>query len=156
MSYNNSSIIGIDLSPDDPEFWRRPTPIHCPTVRVIGIFLCFAALAGLTLNGWLLYTFLRYKELRTPPNIFIIYIAGVGLLASCANLPLTGSSSIFCYWLFNRAGCRTEGLVAFLYGCSSSYLLCTVSLSRCYIVVRPFHAKNVTVSTYSLSKKKEY
>lgn len=145
MSFNNSSIIGIDLSPDDPSFWRRPTPISCPAVRVIGIFLCLAALAGIVLNGWLLYTFVRHKELRTPPNIFIIFIAGVGLFASCGNLPLSGSSSIFCYWLYNRGGCQFEGLVAFLYGCSSCYLLCTVSLSRCYIVIRPFHAKSVTV-----------
>jgi hypothetical protein len=152
MLFNNLSIISLDLSPDDPLFWRRPTPIDCTTVRIIGIFLCLVALAGIFLNGSLLLSFARYKALLTPSNIFIIFITGVGLFASCANLPLSGSSSIFCYWLYNRAGCQIEGLVAFLYGSSSCYLLCTVSLSRCYIVIRPFNAKNVTVCILFSSK----
>jgi len=155
MSFNNSSIIDGDLSPNDPLFWSLPTPLDCTTVRIIGIFLCLAGLAGILLNGSLLISFAQHKALRTPPNIFIIFISSVGFFASCTILPLTGSSSIFCYWLYNRAGCQLEGLVAFLYGCSSSYLLCTVSLSRCYIVIRPFNAKNVTVSFFFLRKKEK-
>ncbi len=146
-SFDNSSI-GVGLSPDDPEFWSLPTPINCTTVRIIGIFLCLAAFTGIFLNGSLLVSFARHKELRTPPNIFIIFTAGIGFFASFANMPLSGSSSIFCYWLYGRAGCQIEGLAAFLYGCASCYLLCTVSISRCYIVIRPFNAKNVTVSFF--------
>jgi hypothetical protein len=154
MSFNYSSIINITLSPDNPLFWRLPTPLDCMTVRIVGIFLCLAALAGIFLNGYLLITFIQYKSLRTPPNIFIIFIAGIGLFASCANLPLSDSSSVFCYWLYNRSGYQVEGLVAFLYGCGSCYLLCTVSLSRCYIVIRPFNAKNVYGEfLFSLNKK---
>jgi hypothetical protein len=154
MSFNNSSIVDVGLSEDDPLFWSLPTPIDCTTVRIIGILLCLAAFAGILLNGSLLISFARHKALRTPPNVFIIFIAAVGLLASCANLPLSGSSSIFCYWLYNRTGCQIEGLVAFLYGCSSCYLLCAVSLSRCYIIVRPFNAKDVTVNFFFLLKSK--
>ncbi|CAF2146451.1 unnamed protein product [Rotaria magnacalcarata] len=40
---------------------------------------------------------------------------------------------------------QLSGVIAFFYGCSSSYLLCTVSLSRCYIIMRPFHANEVTI-----------
>ncbi|CAF1101150.1 unnamed protein product [Rotaria sordida] len=145
MSFNYSSIIDVGISPDDPLFWRLPTPSDCKTIRIIGIFLCLAAYTGFILNGSLLISFLRHKALRTPPNIFIMFMSGIGLFACCANLPLTGTSSIFCYWLYNRAGCQIEGFAAFLYGCSSCYLLCTVSLSRCYIIVRPFNAKDVTV-----------
>ncbi len=75
-----------------------------------------------------------------------MFIAGIGLFASCTILPLTGTSSIYCQWLYQRAGCQLAAIIAFLYGCSSSYLLCGVSLSRCYIIIRPFKAKNVTVS----------
>ncbi|CAF1397344.1 unnamed protein product [Adineta steineri] len=145
MSLNYTSIGDIGLTRDDPAFWSQPTPIDCPTVRVIGLFLCVAALAGIVLNGSLIISFARHKVLRTPPNIFIIFISAVGFFASCTILPLAGASSIFCYWLFNRVGCQIEGVIAFLYGCSSCYLMCTVSLSRCYIVVRPFNAKDVTV-----------
>ncbi|CAF2521671.1 unnamed protein product [Rotaria sp. Silwood2] len=145
MSFNYSSITDVGISPDDPLFWRLPTPGDCKTIRIIGIFLCLAAYTGFILNSSLLASFIRYKALRTPPNIFIMFMSGIGIFACCANLPLSGTSSIFCYWLYNRAGCQIEGFAAFLYGCSSCYLLCTVSLSRCYIVVRPFNAKDVTV-----------
>ncbi len=74
----------------------------------------------------------------------------MGLLGSFSTLPLTGLSSIYCYWLFDRIGCQFEGVMAFLYGCSSSYLLCAVSLTRCYIIIRPLNAKNITVSLNSL------
>ncbi|CAF1034100.1 unnamed protein product [Rotaria magnacalcarata] len=145
MSFNYSSINNVGVSSDDPLFWRLPTPADCTTVRIIGIFLCLAAYTGLMLNGSLFASFVRHKALRTPPNIFIMFMSGVGIFACCTNMPLSGSSSIFCYWLYGRTGCQIEGLAAFLYGTASSYLLCTVSLSRCYIVVRPFNAKDVTV-----------
>ncbi|CAF1395753.1 unnamed protein product [Didymodactylos carnosus] len=35
--------------------------------------------------------------------------------------------------------------MVFFYGGSTSYILCAVSLSRCYIIVKPFDAKKVTV-----------
>jgi hypothetical protein len=75
----------------------------------------------------------------------------MGLFASCTILPLTGTSSIYCRWLYKRIGCQLSAMIAFLYGCSSSYLLCVVSLSRCYIIMRPFDANKVTVSNSILS-----
>ena len=146
MSFNYSSIFDETLSRDDPLFWSQPTPVNCNVIRILGILLCTAALVGIFCNGTLLYGFLRYKILRTPANIFVMFIAAQGMFASCTILPLTGSSSIYCQWLFQRAGCQFEAIIAFLYGCSSSYLLCGVSLSRCYIIIRPFKAKDITVS----------
>jgi hypothetical protein len=146
MSFNYSSILNEDLSPDDPLFWSLPTPVDCNTVRILGILLCIAAFIGIVCNGALLCSFIRYKALRSPSNIFVMFIAGMGLFASCTILPLTGTSSIYCQWLYQRQGCQLEAIIAFLYGCSSSYLLCGVSLSRCYIIIRPFKAKNITVS----------
>ncbi|CAF3446262.1 unnamed protein product [Rotaria socialis] len=147
MPFNYSSIIDEGLSRDDPLFWSRPTTVNCTTVRIIGIFLCVAAFVGIVFNGTLLYSFLRYKMLRSPPNIFVMFIAVMGLLASCTILPLTGTSSVYCQWLYQRSGCQLSAIIAFLYGCSSSYLLCGASLSRCYIIVRPFQAKNVTAKS---------
>jgi hypothetical protein len=146
MSFNYSLIFDEQLSPDDPLFWSSPTPVNCNTIRILGIFLCIAALVGIVFNGALFYSFVRYKALRSPANIFVMFIAGMGLFASCTILPLTGSSSIYCQWLYQRKGCQFSAIIAFLYGCSSSYLLCGVSLSRCYIIIRPFKAKNITVS----------
>lgn len=145
---NLSSYTHGRVSRDDPLFWSLPTPVNCTIVRLVGLGLCLAAFAGICLNGSLLFSFIRYKALRTPPNVFIMFMSGVGLLAACVNLPMSGSSSVFCRWLYSRGGCYTEGLVAFLYGCASCYLLCAVSLSRCYIIVRPFDAKAVTVCLF--------
>ncbi|CAF2099745.1 unnamed protein product [Rotaria magnacalcarata] len=147
MSFNYSSIVDEGLSRDDPLFWSRPTTVNCTTVRIIGILLCVAASVDIVFNGALLYSFLRYKMLRSPPNIFVMFIAVMGLFASCTILPLAGTSSVYCQWLYQRSGCQLSAIVAFLYGCSSSYLLCGACLSRCYIIVRPFQAKNVTAKS---------
>ncbi|CAF3324440.1 unnamed protein product [Rotaria socialis] len=108
--------------------------MYCDIVRVVGIFLSIAAFIGIILNGALVYSFIRYNVLRSSPNIHVMFIAIIGLMASCSILPSTGTSSIYCRWLYRC-----------FYGCSSSYLLCTVSLSRCYIIMRPFHTNKVTI-----------
>lgn len=93
----SSTSTSTSLSPNDPLYWRQPTPVDCTTIRIIGVFLCIAASAGIVLNGSLFSSFIRYKELRTPPNIFIMFISGIGLGASIIILPSTGFSSIFCF-----------------------------------------------------------
>ena len=135
-----------EILPNNPLFWTGPASADCQTIRIFGIFLCLAALVGITCNGTLLYSFMKYKALRSPSNIFFMFIAGLGLFASCTILPFTGSSSIYCRWLYTEGGCKLSAIIAFLYGCASSYLLCGASLSRCYIIVRPFKAKHITVS----------
>ncbi|CAF3333282.1 unnamed protein product [Rotaria sp. Silwood2] len=145
MSFNYSSIIDEHMSRDDPLFWSRPTPVDCNPIRIVGIFLCIAAVIGTVFNGALFCSFVRYKTLRSPPNIFVMFITGIGLFASCTIFPLTGTSSIYCQWLYQRLGCQLSAIIAYFYGCSSAYLLCAASLSRLYIIVRPFQAKNVTV-----------
>lgn len=145
MLANDTIEILKRINRKDPLFWNLPSPVDCGIVRFIGIGLCISACAGALLNGSLLFSFIRYKALRTPPNIFIMFISATGLLASCVNLPMSGSSSVFCRWLYSNVGCYTEGFVAFLNGCAGCFLLCAVSLSRCYIIVRPFNAKDVTV-----------
>jgi c-opsin len=152
MWFNYSLIIDEGLSQNDPEFWSRPTPVDCGSVRIVGIFLCIAAFIGIMLNGALVYSFIRYKVLRSSANIYVMFIAIMGLLASSTILPLTGLSSIYCQWLYKRIGCQLGAVIAFLYGCSSSYLLCVVSFSRCYIIIRPFHANRVTVSHKLINK----
>lgn len=117
----------------------------CGMIRLIGIFLCLSSFVGLVLNGSLFVSFVRYDFLRTAQNIFLMFLSGIGLLASAIILPLTGSSSIFCHWLFHRIGCQLEAMMAFLYGCSTSYLLCAVSLTRAFMLLRPHQAKSITV-----------
>ena len=143
--FNYSTIFDAELSPDDPRFWSRPTVISCDIVRTTGIFLCIAAFFGILLNGGLVYAFIRHQILRSSSNIYVMFIALMGLLASCTILPLTGTSSIHCQWLYKRLGCQLDAMISFWYGCSSSYLLCVVSLSRCYIIIFPFDASKLTV-----------
>lgn len=154
MWFNYSLITNESLSPDDPQFWTQSTPVHCDTVRIAGIFLCIAAFIGITVNGALVYSFIRYRVLRSSPNIHVMFIAIMGLMASCTILPSTGTSSIYCRWLYRRVGCQLSAVIAFFYGCSSSYLLCVVSLSRCYIIMRPFDAHKVTVSSKFIQSNK--
>ncbi|CAF4178564.1 unnamed protein product [Rotaria sp. Silwood2] len=90
MPFNNTLIDDENLSPDDPLFWSRPTPVNCNAVRTVGILLCVGALVGIIVNGALVASFIRYKPLRSPSNIFLMFIAAMGLVASCTILPLTG------------------------------------------------------------------
>lgn len=118
---------------------------YCKPVRIIGIILCLLSLVGVILNGGLVISFIRYKGLRSPSNIFIMFMSIIGLLASFIILPAAGLSSIYCTWLFDQIGCQISSVVAFLYGCSTSYLLCAVCLTRAYLIIRPFHAKYLTM-----------
>lgn len=154
MQFNDSAIYEENFSRDDPRFWSRPTQVNCHVVRSVGILLCIGALVGISINGALFGSFIRYKALRSPSNIFVMFMAGIGLFASCTFLPLTGISSIYCQWIFRRVGCEIDAVFAFLYGCASCYLLCAVSISRCYIIVRPFNANKVTVSLLAFETMK--
>ncbi|CAF1493293.1 unnamed protein product [Adineta ricciae] len=144
-------LSNISLNPsqlsnsNDASFWSQPTPVNCDIIRIFGIYLCISSFLGVMINGLLLLSFIRHRQLRSPPNVFVMFITGMGLLASCTLLPLTGTSSVYCQWLYSRAGCYLDGIIGFLYGCASAYLLCAVSISRCYIIVRPLNAKKVTV-----------
>ncbi|UJR17900.1 hypothetical protein I4U23_004799 [Adineta vaga] len=145
MLFNQSIINFKELNRDDDLFWSQSAPINCSIIRLFGIYLCLSSFIGILSNGSLLYSFVRYKELRSPPNIFVMFITGIGLLASCTLLPLTGTSSIYCQWLYRRIGCYIDGIIGFLYGTASAYLLCAVSISRCYIIIRPLNANTITV-----------
>ncbi|CAF2640907.1 unnamed protein product [Rotaria sp. Silwood2] len=147
MSFNYSLITNENFSGDDFLFSNHRTSVNCNTTRILGIFLCIAALIGIALNGTLFYSFIRYKALRSPPNIFIMCIMGMGLFASCTVLPLTGTSLISCRWLYQREGCQLTALFSFFYACSGSYLFCGASLSRCYIIVRPFQVNHINMSS---------
>lgn len=139
-----TAFIGLAME-EDSQLWNRSTTVNCDTVRIVGIFLCIAAAFGIILNGILVYSFIRFKNLLSSQNVYILFISIMGLIASCTILPLTGTSSIYCRWLYTHLGCQLSAMIAFLYGCSSSYLLCVVSLGRCYIIIRPFRANQVTV-----------
>jgi hypothetical protein len=146
MSYNYSEILDEKLSRDDPLFWNGQDPVDYAIIRIIGIVLCISLFIGILLNGSIIYSFIRYKDLRTSSlNIFIMFITIIGFFASFSILPLTGISSIYYYWLFYRIGCKFEAIMAFLYACSTSYLLYAVSLTRSYIIIRLFNAKTITV-----------
>lgn len=134
-----------EILPGDPDYWTGPATANCEVIRVFGILLCIAAFVGIVCNGSLFVSFIQYQALRSPSNIFFMFIAGLGLLTSSTILPLTGSSSVYCRWLYTEGGCKFDAVIAFLYGTASAYLLCAASMSRCYIIVRPFQAKNVTV-----------
>lgn len=147
MSSNDSPSSLFNLTRMEADVWSQVTPVNCAIIRSFGIFLCIASFVGIICNGALICSFIRYKSLLSPPNVFVMFIAGMGFLASCTLLPLTGTSSVYCQWLYGRTGCYMDGIMGFLYGCASSYLLCAVSASRCYIIVRPFDANKVTVSS---------
>ncbi|CAF1257735.1 unnamed protein product, partial [Rotaria sordida] len=98
----------------------------------MSIFLCIVAVISIFLNRALVYSFIRYKVLSTSPNIHVMLISIMSLLASCTILPLTDTSSVYCKWLYKRAGCQFNAVIVFFYGCSSSYLLCVVNLSRSF------------------------
>ncbi len=123
MSYNYSEILDEKLSRDDSLFWNGQGLVDC---AIIGIVLCISSFIGILLNGSIIYSFIRYKDLRKSPNICIMFITIIGFFASFSILPLTGISSIYCYWLFYRIGYQFEAIMAFLYACSTSYLLCAV------------------------------
>lgn len=112
--------------------------------RIIGIFLLFVGVFGLTENILVLYTFYKSKQLRSATNFFVIGLAICDLCMSALANPLAISSALHGSWLHGHFFCYWEGFIVYTFGMSELYLLTAISIDRYIVITRPFQAAFIT------------
>ena len=76
------------------------TSFECFAIKLIGIYLIFTFIAGITLNSFLLWIFYAKKSLRTALNKLVSALAICNLIGCITEIPLTVISSFSCRYLF--------------------------------------------------------
>ncbi|CAF1239556.1 unnamed protein product [Adineta steineri] len=123
----------------------------CYILRPIGYYLIFLWVFGMSLNGSILYIFIRYKKLRqSSTNIFIGSLILTDFIGACFEIPMPAIALIKCRWIFGYVGCVFEAVIAYFSGCSNMYILCLLSMDRYFVVTRSFTATTITIKqTYT-------
>ena len=81
------------------EIFER-TVNECFAIKLIGAYLVFVFIAGVSLNLLLLWIFFLKKELRTPLNKFISALALCDLIGCVSEIPLIVISCFSCKYSF--------------------------------------------------------
>ena len=133
--FNNISTASKQLEP-------------CSILRPLGYYLILLWIVGTTLNGAVLFVFIRYKKLRqSSTNIFIGGLLLADFIGACFEIPLPAIALLSCRyarellwsgreslslsrWIFTYVGCVFESVVAYFAGCSNMYMLCLISIDR--------------------------
>lgn len=69
----------------------------CSLLRPLGYYLIFLWIVGTSLNGSVLYIFVRYKKLRqSSTNIFIGGLVLADFIGGCFEIPMPAVSLISC------------------------------------------------------------
>ncbi|CAF5040459.1 unnamed protein product [Rotaria sp. Silwood1] len=109
----------------------------CYILRPLGYYLFVLWIIGTSLNAYILYVFIRYKNLRqSSTNIFICGLILVDFCGALFEIPLSAIALVGCRWMFSYVGCVLEAIIAYFAGCSNMYMLCLISIDRYFVVTR--------------------
>ncbi|CAF1548176.1 unnamed protein product [Rotaria sp. Silwood1] len=118
----------------------------CYILRPLGYYLLVLWILGTSLNAYVLYVFIRYKNLRqSSTNIFICGLVLVDFFGALFEIPLPTIALIGCRWIFSYVGCVFEAIVAYFAGCSNMYMLCLISIDRYFVVTRLFSTSFIKI-----------
>ncbi|CAF3357302.1 unnamed protein product, partial [Rotaria sp. Silwood2] len=109
----------------------------CYILKLLGYYLLFIWLIGTILNGYLSYTFIRYKNLRqSSTNIFIFGLILTDFCGALCVTPLPAVALVECRWIFTYVSCVISAIIAYFTGCSNIYVLCLISIDRYIVLTR--------------------
>nr|BDI63177.1 xenopsin 1 [Peronia verruculata] len=111
---------------------------------IIGSALLVVAILGTTFNGIAIAVFIRYRELRSPTNSFIIALCVCDLLTSAIGAPIPAYKAFMQTYITSAALCAVDAFVVYFLSCTSIYLLAAISMDRYIIIVKPIPALVVT------------
>ena len=128
------------------------SPVECYKLRFVAIYCILLLTLSVSFNSMLVIVFVKYKELRTPLNTFIIAITVCNLCSSCVELPFVITSNLNCGWTFGKSGCILSGFIMYFSGCASIYLMVAISIERFYILYKPLSIRemNSQVSVFAI------
>ncbi|KAJ8044523.1 Pineal opsin [Holothuria leucospilota] len=123
-----------------------PAELSRSAYNFLAAYTGFLTIVGIFNNGMVIYLFTKFPHLRQPVNIFLLNLSISDMSVSLLASPLTFASNVAGYWLFGQIGCSIYAFVVMIGGFEQIAALTAVSIHRCFLVVRPFTAKKMTMS----------
>lgn len=101
----------------------------------VGVVLTFTSIFGITINGGIIYTFVKNSKLWTPTNYFILGLVVSDFLMAFLGTPMVAISSFFTHWVFGQAGCKFYAFLMSFLGYMTIVILTVISIARFIITV---------------------
>ena len=115
-------------------------PHRGPEWFLVPLIFGIIFVVGTTGNGCLIFTVLRYKEMRTAPNYLLVSLATGDLLLILISVPFSSTIYTFDEWPYGEFVCKlNEFLVAFSLGVTV-FTLTALSWERYSVIVHPILA----------------
>lgn len=122
------------------ELFQEIRPHRGPEWFLVPLIFGIIFVVGTTGNGCLIFTVLRYKEMRTAPNYLLVSLATGDLLLILISVPFSSTIYTFDEWPYGEFVCKlNEFLVAFSLGVTV-FTLTALSWERYSVIVHPILA----------------
>lgn len=127
------------------------SPIECWKLNIAAMFIVCMLFLSVSANSTLLFTFYKYKDLRTPLNVFVMAMTTINLFGSISEFTYIIVSNFSCRWVFGKVGCFMSGFVMYSVGMMQIYLMTAITFERFYIIYKPMSIKNVNFKSTGLA-----
>uniref|UniRef100_A0A3P8WCC4 Opsin 4xa n=1 Tax=Cynoglossus semilaevis TaxID=244447 RepID=A0A3P8WCC4_CYNSE len=107
---------------------------------IIAFFVLVIGTVGVTGNALVMYAFFCNKNLRTPPNYFIMNLAISDFLMAITQSPIFFVNSLYKGWIFGETGCKAYAFCGALFGIASMINLLAISIERYIVITKPLQA----------------
>ena len=134
MENNNITIDLLDNSNNNNN--------KCFVLKLVNIYLFIIFVLSVLSNSFLLFIFLKNKNLRIPLNIFIIALTICNLFGALLEIPLVFISNMYCKWIFSDLACKLTATLMYFIGSSSIFLIVCISFERYYLMNNPLDFVN--------------
>ncbi|KAH9492431.1 hypothetical protein Btru_051090 [Bulinus truncatus] len=118
---------------------------------LIGSTLIGVATVGTLFNGMAIVVFLRYRELRSPTNSFVIALCVCDFFMSVVGAPVPAYFALMESYITSSALCSLDAFTVYFLSCTSIYLLAAISVDRYVIIVKPVSSLVITQKTAMLA-----
>ncbi|AWP15278.1 putative PDZ and LIM domain protein 5-like isoform 2 [Scophthalmus maximus] len=107
---------------------------------IVAFFVLVIGTVGVTGNALVMYAFFCNKNLRTPPNFFIMNLAVSDFLMATTQSPIFFVNSLYKGWIFGETGCKMYAFCGALFGITSMINLLAISIDRYIVITKPLQS----------------
>lgn len=142
MIYNTTVNTSAEIIQEEETEYVYPLPRYVYTL--LGMALSTTFSIGFVMNLTVILCFLKFKNLRSVTNTFILSLAINDFLMSAMGTPLAMTSNYAGRWLWGKIGCTYEGFMVYFLGLSQMYNLAAISMDRYFVIAKPLLAPKIT------------
>ncbi|CAJ0583438.1 unnamed protein product, partial [Mesorhabditis spiculigera] len=143
---NDSLMDDVNSAQEDCVIFHKSSPDPSNNILTIVFFSCVYSIIfilGLAGNFFIIFVTMKYRNMQTVQNIFILNLAASDIVICLISLPITPVTNIYKNWYFGALMCRmipwVQGVSIFI----CTFSLGAIAVDRYILVVRP-HTPPIT------------